>query len=753
MGFTEQFDVLLLTRKRGRVVRLFLAALLALLVLDVVGTLLLRLAPSIIIRSKSPPAWSWAQLGDFRDDTLDLFLLLILRTLLVATLGVAAVRCGTPNLTAAPAEVDGLAPLLLNGSGGGSVCEVVPPESGGNGAAQPTHAVKAEHLRSHALKEAAEVRKGLLVAAIFGVSTAAQVYVGVKCISFRGEWERDAHVLTAQGVLFGVAVLLINVESWLLKRLVHALTAEVGFFVPEFHSHPLYFHPSVPNHKCDLCRNKTGQVYRCPLCDWDACPACFNKKDRSTGEGVLRGDKGVKSGGALTTSQYFRRGLKLALPQLPLFGVALLCVVTTSALRLFLPNFQGQIFDHVIAGSQACMPGTPGAHEGKCGAAKASFLQVILLYLGCSVALGALGGLSSLCFNLISRRIIVSVRETLFRQLIKQDIAFFDGMRTGDLTQRLGSDVRAMASPVTVTLSMLISNTLLLVGGVIMCFVTSWQLSMVAYTTVLPIMHVTEAYAKWSGRINRQIYQHYSDAMSAANEAIANVRTVRAFSAEPAEASRVAGHLSTALAKGIRDSCLGALASMFNNYLDLGAGVLILWYGGSIAMGGGSITVGSLIKYQLYWNMINSAWQALNGLLNSFTRAAGAAERVLALVDLEPDIPPAGGKRVSSLRDWTIEISEVAFRYQMRPGNPVLEGVSFSVPAGSVCALVGRSGGGKSTLVHLLLRYYDPLSGAIRLGGADYRDLDLPSLHAATGVVSQDSQLFDSLACTIKHSL
>ncbi|EOD40556.1 putative ABC transporter [Emiliania huxleyi CCMP1516] len=326
MGFTEQFDVLLLTRKRGRVVRLFLAALLALLVLDVVGTLLLRLAPSIIIRSKSPPAWSWAQLGDFRDDTLDLFLLLILRTLLVATLGVAAVRCGTPNLTAAPAEVDGLAPLLLNGSGGGSVCEVVPPESGGNGAAQPTHAVKAEHLRSHALKEAAEVRKGLLVAAIFGVSTAAQVYVGVKCISFRGEWERDAHVLTAQGVLFGVAVLLINVESWLLKRL-------------------------------------------------------------------------------------------------------------------------------------------------------------------------------------------------------------------------------------------------------------------------------------------------------------------------------------------------------------------------------------------------------------------------------------AGGKRVSSLRDWTIEISEVAFRYQMRPGNPVLEGVSFSVPAGSVCALVGRSGGGKSTLVHLLLRYYDPLSGAIRLGGADYRDLDLPSLHAATGVVSQDSQLFDSLAC------
>ena len=100
---------------------------------------------------------------------------------------------------------------------------------------------------------------------------------------------------------------------------------------------------------------------------------------------------------------------------------------------------------------------------------------------------------------------MVWVRCRLFRCIVSQDIAFFDGMRTGDLTQRLTGDVRAMVSPIQFVLSSTISNLILLVGGVVMCFVTSWRLSMLAYATVLPIMHITETYAKWSGNVNRQV--------------------------------------------------------------------------------------------------------------------------------------------------------------------------------------------------------------------------------------------------------
>ena len=124
----------------------------------------------------------------------------------------------------------------------------------------------------------------------------------------------------------------------------------------------------------------------------------------------------------------------------------------------------------------------------------------------------------------------------------------------------------------------------ILVGGVVMCFITSWRLSMLAYATVLPIMHITETYAKWSGNINRQIFQHYSDGSAVATEAVTNVRTVRAVSSEAHEIGKYDDTMAKALRKGVRDATVGALTTSFNNYLDLGAGVLILWYGGSIAM-------------------------------------------------------------------------------------------------------------------------------------------------------------------------
>ena len=166
----------------------------------------------------------------------------------------------------------------------------------------------------------------------------------------------------------------------------------------------------------------------------------------------------------------------------------------------------------------------------------------------------------------------------------------------------------------------------------------------------------------------------------------------------------------------------------------------------------GAITVGSLIQYQLYWNMINSAYQALNNVLNSFTRAAGAAERVLSLVDMEPDIGSGSGMGaidpggapvdVAVRRGTSRSRTSTSATRCARPTSSSTASASPSTRAR--CALVGKSGGGKSTLVHLLLRFYDPQAGRISLGGVDYRDLNLASLHKQIGVVSQETQLFNA---------
>ena len=121
-------------------------------------------------------------------------------------------------------------------------------------------------------------------------------------------------------------------------------------------------------------------------------------------------------------------------------------------------------------------------------------------------------------------------------------------------------------------------------------------------------------------------------------------------------------------------------------------------------------------------------------------------------MDLEPDICSEGGADASAIDKWSIRFDDVSFRYQMRPQNAVINKMSFEVPSGTVAALVGTSGGGKSTMVHLMLRFYDPRAGTIRIGGVDFRELSLPSVHRLTGVVSQETQLFnDTILANIRY--
>lgn len=234
---------------------------------------------------------------------------------------------------------------------------------------------------------------------------------------------------------------------------------------------------------------------------------------------------------------------------------------------------------------------------------------------------------------------------------------------------------------------------------------------------------------------------------------------MRTLSTEQEEAAKYAERTRRALACGVRDACGGSLAYALNNYLDLGTTVLILWFGGGLALRNhaagveGGLTAGKLVTFTLFWNsaraagrggggadgcecwaagvwclaplshtppflpfcslpglfsssrpVFNGSFRSLQSTVASFTRAAGSAQRVLSLIDMAPSIPKSGGLAPASPLRGDVSFEAVEFTYQMRPNQKVLRGVDLAIPAGTVCALVGRSGGGKSTLVHLLLR-------------------------------------------------
>ena len=646
MGWSDSIDSILVSR--GSRPHRFIAVLLFLVyAVDLASVLCLREAPAIVGLNRSHVSWSpedWlAAARDFTADTFDLVLLTLIRPVVLGLLSWIAITIGTPkldDLVRLHPESGGngggtsTAPLLVNaapvGACNGTCC---PPASGSssgnnnnnnnnNNNSANDHAgstrsaataglvlstdVKEEHLASQARKERAELRKNIVCALMFLFTSGVQVFVGIKCISFDCGWGTRPTLRLVQTTLFLSSLALINFESFLAKRLVQISTKEQGFLIPEFHPHRLYFVPSGAGRfgRCDLCRNRIKQSYVCRLCDFDCCPACYNKKDKATGEGIIRGDKGIKHVGALDFKTYMSRGVRLILPELPMFALALALLCANSLVRLFMPNYQGTIIQDIINAHHACtaeaMNHTANATHGECATHKADFLDNILMYLALSFATSVLSALRQLCFMVVARRIILHIRGRVFDSILAQDIAFFDGMRTGDLQQRTASDVQRTASPIFSALPQLLSNAILLVGGVIMCFATSWRLSMLAFTTVLPIMHVTRAYAEWSSNINRQIVQDFSDGNAIANEAISNVRTVRAVASEDFERARYRDTLNKGFAKGIKDAAIGSLATFFNGGLDLFAGVLILWYGGTIAMQpDGEISVGDLIKYQL----------------------------------------------------------------------------------------------------------------------------------------------------------
>merc|ERR1740123_2019131 len=375
------------------------------------------------------------------------------------------------------------------------------------------------------------------------------------------------------------------------------------------------------------------------------------------------------------------------------------------------------------------------------------------VYTTISVLQGLFGGLKALTTELVMRKLASSVRAKLFVGIVRMDVSFFDAMHTGQLTSRLSNDASGMVQPMQVLINDLVANAITLVGGLFMSFITSWRLSVLALTVVPPITFVYRLYARWSRKLNRSIWQAYGDSNSVATEAISNIRTVKAFSTEQYENDRYADGVNTALKHGVKNAYVGASVSAFSTYLNLGTAVLILWYGGTIVCESKQkeMTFGELITFQLYFNMMNSSFIALGNVFNELIRASSAAERVLALMDTVPEHDPDAGDELSreDIRGH-LALHDLEFFYATRPENQVLKKICLEMMPNTVTALVGKSGGGKSTLVHLLMRFYEPTGGTISLDGRHMRELSARSIRRWCGFVAQDTQLF---ATSIEENL
>eukprot|EP00928_Gymnodinium_smaydae_P033307 TRINITY_DN23893_c0_g3_i1.p1 TRINITY_DN23893_c0_g3~~TRINITY_DN23893_c0_g3_i1.p1 ORF type:complete len:960 (-),score=115.93 TRINITY_DN23893_c0_g3_i1:62-2740(-) len=578
--------------------------------------------------------------------------------------------------------------------------------------------------------DAADLLRNTLLVIGFASTTCISMYCGLKCVVFH----YDSQVESSEGVLLGSVLFLTNLEFFLLYNIVLEWTKDEGELLRTLHMHPLYYATDLKSHYCDVCEEEMQgpnyDAFRCRTCDFDLCTRCYRRKDKPGFKGAIIPRSGDE---ALSTWGYFQRIAQMALGFWRLLLSTLLSIVAAKMLQLAAPNLQGRIFDSII---QFLRGSTDSDSE---------FRSVISIYVLVNVLQGLFNGAQSLTTELVMAKIQASVRDKLFVTIVRMDIGFFDAVHTGQLTSRLTNDTEGMVEPLQSLMNDLLANAIMLVGGVGMAFYTSWKLSILALTVVPPISATYRAYARWGRKLNHSIYQYLANSNQVATESLGNIRTVRAFSTEAHETGRYREGINAALHAGIKNSFVGASVSAFSSYVNLATSVLILWYGGMVIFRthGKDMSIGSLITFQLYWNMMNSAFLSLGNVFNELIRASSAAERVFTLLDARPEVDPDVGEDVDprSIKGH-LELRDIRFRYRSRPENEILRGISLILPPGSTTALVGKSGGGKSTLVHLLLRFYDPESGAILLDGRDLKTLKSRQVRQAVGFVAQETQLF-----------
>jgi ABC-type multidrug transport system fused ATPase/permease subunit len=369
-----------------------------------------------------------------------------------------------------------------------------------------------------------------------------------------------------------------------------------------------------------------------------------------------------------------------------------------------------------------------------------TLVVVVVAFVAAGIAAFALSGLQTYFTGWVGERALADLRIRLFRHLQRLSLGFYERNRTGAVVSRITNDVEALDQLVTDGLSSLVQNTLVLLGTAVVLFLLDWRLAL-ATLVVLPLMAGATAWFRVrSNRAYRRVRERLGLVTATLAEDISGMRVVQSFTREPTsqrsfrgvnEAYRSANH-ETVILNGVYFPAVDVLSSV--------ATAIVLGYGGWLVIDG-SLSVGTLFAFTIYLSNFFDPVQQLSQLYNTFLSATAALDRIVTVLDEEPEVLDAPDARELPRIEGHVRFEEVRFGYGSDLPD-VLHGLDLDVAPGTTVALVGHTGAGKSTIAKLLARFYDPREGRLTIDGHDLRDVTQASLRRQLGIVPQEGFLF-----------